>query len=586
MFSNQIVTEALELHHRQQVYHRRNCTYRNRGKLDRNRNSGVIIMEINNVYLKNKMKIGVIGISGKGKSTFLNHLIEKDVADQLGDLVGSKSKETKTSGQTKNPVRYHINRAIEGYSCKVSRKQEEKIIEVYVELSEVAVHAISSIKCTVTIEARPSAEFDKIMEENNLIELEFIDTQGLLDSLNEEVQVPSEIKDCALLLYLYDPSDQGSRGDYIAKYRNFLNSISDKPLIFLETNTQWLMLKLEVENDLENASERLAILDDNFSIPENIIRERYEELTGKSDYRSNETFILTSVLSASESSVNFYKVKLPNEFEDIYFDKCIRICSAHALRKVFSRLKSLKQSLEVEFERVRGQFQHSNAFKACYGLLSDVFVYSYQRIDYNSNAQVLRYARHDYTRFKKALKALQNGGLFNVSLKRIQKEINTEYGYHFPYETYENQDVLDCMQLLLDLYRAYLRKVKVVGNNLSKAFQVHLEKSVTSDYMCRDTGYDIPILDEETFLYCMKEIKKWIKDIPVQSVVYVDYDKFDVDYYGKDRVIYLTEKQVGSVPSLITKLDYACMLINNKMHSLAIESLMKNTANGILEEQI
>lgn len=526
-----------------------------------------------NIYLKNNMKIGVIGISGKGKSTLLNHLIDQDVAANLGGLVGDRNKETKMSGQTKNPVRYRINRNVNRHSCKLNSQETPE--DVYIELSQVANHAVSSNKCTVTIETRPSAEFEKIMEDYNLEELEFIDTQGLLDSLDEEVNVPTEIKECSLLLYLYDSFDQGSRGDYIAKYRNFLNSISDKPLIFLETNTQWPIYKSEAEANLKKSVEILTVLDENFSVAEDKIRARYEVLTGNSAYRSNETFILTSVLSASQSSVNFYKVKLPDELEEKYFDQYIRICSAHALDKAFSRLANIKESIEKEFKKASGNFQHPEGFSACYGLLSDVFVHNYKRIDVNTNSQVLRYARRDETRFKKALNAFQTGELFTANLDRVNMEIYTEYGFYYPYETYKNQDVVDFMQLLLDLYRAYLREVKVDGNNLSKAFQVYLENSVTSSLMCRDTGYDIPILDEETFLFCIDRLKKWIEDIPVQSIVYVDFEKFDTDYWNKAEVISKTRAHISGVESLITKLDYACMLINSKMYSLAIESLTR-----------
>ncbi|MNW50861.1 hypothetical protein D3C74_283250 [compost metagenome] len=425
------------------------------------------------------------------------------------------------------------------------------------------------------------------MEENNLTELEFVDTQGLLDSLDKEVHPPVEIMECALLLYLYDKNAEGSRGDYIEKYRNFLNSISDKPLIFLETDTQWqIMSKDQAEISITNSGEELLKLDDTFQISENIIRERYEHLTGKSEYRSNETFILNSVLSASDSSVNFYKVWIPDLLKEDYFNQCIRHCAAHALKKVFLRLKGIKQSLELEYERARVRFQHSPAFEACYGLLSDIFVNGFQRIDINTSALVLRYARHDTSRFKKTLRALQEGELFDVNLKRIRKEIHTQYGYHYIYETYENQNVLDCMQLFLDLYRAYLKRVRIDGNNkLTKAFQVYLEKSITSDLMCRNTGYDIPILDEESFVYCMSELQKWIKDIPVERVVYVDYDKFDIRYYNKNNIVTLTERAVGSVPSLITKLDYICMLINNKMNRLAVESLTKSATTNILVEE-
>ena len=49
------------------------------------------------------MRIGAIGISGKGKSTFLNHLIENDISNELEGLIGKKNKEREMSGQTKNP---------------------------------------------------------------------------------------------------------------------------------------------------------------------------------------------------------------------------------------------------------------------------------------------------------------------------------------------------------------------------------------------------------------------------------------------------------------------------------------------------
>lgn len=543
-------------------------------------------MESINTYIKNKMKIGVIGISGKGKSTFLNHLIDENIAEELSELIGPKFKEQKESGQTKNPVRYHINTHANVYRCRVSRSKDGKFVEKELALNEVAKEATSTDKCTVTIEARPSTEFSKVMADNGLTELEFIDTQGLLDSLDGEAIVPYEIKECALLLYLYDSSDLGNRKDHIAKYRSFLNSISDKPLVFLETNTQWQMLKAQVESSIEHADEQLRELDSEFSIPENAIRTRYEELTGKSEYRSNETFILSSVLGASDSSVNFYKVKLPVDLEEEYFDQCLRICSAHAMLRVFGRLKGIKQSLEIEFQKAKGGFQYSRGFDSCYGLLYDVFVYQYQRIDYNSSSHVLLYARRDHNRFKEALKAFQNGGLFDVNLEKITKEIHTEYGYHYVYETYKNQKIVDCMQLLLDLYRAYLRKVKVTGNNnLTKAFQVHLEKSITSDYMCRDTGYDIPILDEETFLYCMNELQKWSANIPINRIIYKEYDKFDVSYMEKDRIIRMTQNVVGSVPSLITKLVYSCMAIDSKMYNTAIETLTKNTTNNILANE-
>ncbi|MCY9545463.1 hypothetical protein [Lysinibacillus xylanilyticus] len=58
-------------------------------------------MEINQVYVKGDMRIGAIGISGKGKSTFLNHLIENDISNELGGLIGKKIKKEKCQGKQK-----------------------------------------------------------------------------------------------------------------------------------------------------------------------------------------------------------------------------------------------------------------------------------------------------------------------------------------------------------------------------------------------------------------------------------------------------------------------------------------------------
>ncbi|MMZ59068.1 hypothetical protein D1872_210820 [compost metagenome] len=485
------------------------------------------------------------------------------------------------SGQTKNPVRYNINRDSEIFSSKVSKLKEGKVENYEINLSDVAEHAKSLEKCTVTIEVGPSKEFEKVMDEFDLTELELIDTQGLLDSLEEEAGVPPEIKECAVLLYLYNARDQGSRGDYINKYRSFLNAISDKPLIFLETDTQWQVSKEDIESCLDDAKERLNDLDNGYYISADEIRERYSILTGNDEYNNNATFILTSILSELESSVNFHEVKLRIEEKEKFFDECVRICSAHTMQGVFKRLAGIKQSLQSEFDKAKGQFEYPTAFSTSYGLLNDIFIKQFQRIDYNSSAEVLRYARRDWMRFEKALLALQNGKLFNTDLTKTKYEIYTSYGYYSLYETYENQDVLDCMQLLLDLYKGYLARISVAGNKLSKAVQVFLSQSVSNDYMCRDTGYDIPILNEKTFLYCMEELKRWIGDIPVDRVVYKDYDKFDEDRFNKKSIIETCNKYVGDTEPLITKLVYLCMCINNKMYNMASDAILNRTREFI-----
>lgn len=527
------------------------------------------------------MKIGIIGISGKGKSTFLNHLIDEKVSTQLNGLIGPKNKELKMSGQTKNPVRYIINKNQDIPSFKVSKFENESIIETEIELSQVAQFAQSEEKCTVIISACPSSQFRLVMDSFNLTELEFIDTQGLLDSLDEEIAVPYEIKECSVLLYLYNSEDQGNRGDFIEKYRNFLNSISEKPLIFLETDTQWQISPRDLENLHDNSADKLKELDASYSISADEIRTRYSILTKNDTYNKNDTFILNSILSASESSVNYYQIKLPKEHEGA-FDLCVNICSSHAMSQVFNRLSNLKQSLEIEFEKAKGDFEHSTSFKACYGLLHDVFFYQYQRINYNSSAKVLRHARNDYSRFKKALSTLNNGELFKVDLSKSVHEIYTEYGYYCIYETYNNQELLDCMQILLDLYKAYLKNISISGNKLSKAVQVYLANSISNDFMCRDTGYDIPILKEEVFLKVIKELEKWVGDISVQSVVYKNYDKFDVDYYQKNVILQSTNEYVESPKSLISKLDYLSMTINNTMYNLASDAIL-NTTSDFLE---
>lgn len=529
---------------------------------------------IENVFLKNKMKIGIIGISGKGKSTLLNHLINKDIASLLGGLIGPTNKEKVLCGQTKNPVRYRVNRDLSECTAYVSQLIDDKCIDKKIPLTDTVKYAQSSDKCTITINISPSIEFEQVMINFNLFELEFIDTQGLLDTLDQEVSVPIEIKQCSVLLYLYDANDQGSRGDYIKKYKSFLKAISDKPLIFLETATQWQVKKKNINTLSADATLELEELDSDFSISDEVIRERYSLLTENDAYNNNDTFILSSVLSAEKSSVNYYKVKLPIGAEE-YYDECLRICSAHTLNEVFKRLVGLKDGILREFKKVNGIYDRKVGFKTCYGLLWDVFIMQWQRIDQNSQAHVLRYGRHDYMRFKKALKAFNEGKLFEADFTTKEYEIHTQYGYHFIYETYANQNVLDCMQLLLDLYNGYLGKLSIGGNKLSKAVQVYLIRSVSADRMCRDTGYEIPILDEDTFIGCMNQLKSWIAELPVDSVEYAKYEEFDINYDSKKSIISEVNKNIGSTSSLMTKLDYICMVINNKMNNKAIESIIR-----------
>lgn len=527
------------------------------------------------------MKIGVIGISGKGKSTFLNHLIDEEISIKLNDLIGPRNKEAKSSGQTKNPVRYLINKDLEVPLFKVSKLENDAVNEYPIELSQVAHFAQSLEKCTVILNVKPSTHFEKVMDNFNLTELEFIDTQGLLDSLNDEIPVPYEIKQCSVLLYLYHSSDILNRKDFTDKYRNFLNSISEKPMIFLETDTQWQISKSELNNLSEIAHEKLQELDLDFSVSADEIRDRYSILTNNDAYNNNDTFILNSILSASESSVNYYEIKIPNGYDDS-FDLCLNLCSSHAMNQVFSRLATLKISIELEFNKAKGDFEHSVCFKSCYGLLDDVFIYQYQRINYNTTAYVLRFARNNFNRFKNALAALHEGKLFNVDLSKNEYEIHTEYGFHFIYETYQNQDLLDCMQLLLDLYKSYLKNISISGNKLSKAVQVYLANSISNDFICRDTGYNIPILKEDVFVKVMQDLQEWIGDLPVENVVYVDYDKFDIDYYQKDNISMETGGYISNTRSLITKLDYSCMSINNRMYNLASKAILEST-NEFLE---
>lgn len=537
---------------------------------------------LKNIYLKNKMKIGVIGISGKGKSTLLNHLIDEEISVQLNDLIGPEDKELEMSGQTKNPVRYIISKNQEIPLFKVSKVENESIIETQIELIEVAQYAQLKEKCTVIINVKPSSQFETVMDSFNLTELEFIDTQGLLDSLDEEVTVPYEIKACSVLLYLYNLKDPAAaRGDFIEKYRNFLNSISEKPLIFLETHTPWQIKPEDLKNLEENSNDKLKELDALYSIPANKIRNRYSVLTKNDTYKNNDTFILNSILNASESSVNFYQIQLPTGYE-YAFDLCLNIGSSHVMNQVFNRLSNLKQSLEIEFEKAKGEFEHRTSFEVCYGLLNDIFICEYQRITYNSSAKVLRHARNKYQQFKFALEALNNGELFNIDFSKSTREIYTEYGYYCVYETYNNQKLLDCMQLLLDLYKAYLRNISISGNKLSKAVQVYLANSISNDFMCRDTGYDIPILKEYVFVKAINELEKWVGDIPVQNVVYKNYDNFDVDYYSKDATIKEVKKYVADPKSLISKMDYLSMIINNTMYNLASDAIL-NTTSDFLE---
>lgn len=538
-------------------------------------------MKIKSKILRNGMKIGVIGISGKGKSTLLNHLVDQKTANDLKDLIGPKQKENENSGKTKNPVRYYISRDQKECVCRVSRLdiESKEVIEEEINIATATQFAQSTQKCTITINAFPSTEFYEIMEQYNLNELEFVDTQGLLDSIDQDSEtiVPLEIKECAVLLYLYDESDQGVRGDYIKRYRNFLNGISDKPLIFLETGVQW---QVEEQSDIEHAHEQLNKKDKNYSKSAQEIRNRYSILTGNDQYKNKETFLLTSILSEAQSSVNYYEVKLPKKMED-NFALCVRICAAHVMKEIFDRLTNIIDNIQNEFNKAKGKYDHSVGFKGCYGLLSDIFVYKYQRINYETYAKILRYGRHNIHRFECALNSFQKGKLFSVSLDKIQKEIHTEYGYHCIYETYQNQDILDCMQLLLDLYKYYLSNIKVSGDKLSKAIQVYLTESVSSDYMCRDTGYSIPILEEKIFIHCLEKLQNWIGDLPVETVVYKNYKNMDVPYTNKESILIRSGNIVGSTTSLISKLDYFCMCLNDEMYDLASEALA-NCAKDIM----
>lgn len=529
---------------------------------------------VENVFLRNKMKIGIIGISGKGKSTLLNHLIKKETATRLNGLIGPAFKEKEVSGQTKNPVRYRINKEVVDCSVIVSKVIDDKCVDTVISISEGVKYAKSAEKCTITITTNPSEEFETIMENYDLTELEFIDTQGLLDTLDQDVTVPLEIKQCSVLLYLYDADDQGSRGDYIKKYQNFLKAISDKPLIFLETATQWQVNKKILNTLSQDALPELESLDADFSITEEVVRERYSVLTGNNIYVNNDTFILSSVLSAEKSSVNYYKIKMPKGFED-YYDECLRICAAHTINEVFKRLINLKDGISREFKRVNGIYDHKLGFKICYDLLWDVFIKQWQRIDYNSQARVLRYGRNNYMRFKETLRAFHKGKLFDIDFTTTELEIHTTYGYHCIYETYINQNILDCMQLLLDLYKSYLKNLSIGGNKLSKAVQVYLIRSVSDNRMCRDTGYEIPILDKETFCTCMEQLKNWISDIPVDLVIYSEFENLDIKYKKKNEIKQAVNNYLGSLSSIISKLDYTCMIINSKMNNKALESILK-----------
>lgn len=522
------------------------------------------------------MKIGVIGISGKGKSTLLNHLINTEIASSLSELIGPINKEKEISGQTKNPVRYKIIRNLPECTAIVSQLIDKSCIDTPISFPEVIQYAKSDKKCTVTLTVTPSHEFESIMSSFNLNELEFIDTQGLLDSLEQETAVPLEIKECAVLLYLYDSADQGSRGDYIKKYRSFLNSISDKPLIFLETATQWQIMEKDIDNLHEWTESALCELDKAYSIPPEAIRERYSILTNNDAYTNSDTFILSSVLSASKSSVNYYRIKLSTSCEN-YLDDCLRLCAAHTLNQVFDRLSGIKKALVTEFDKVNGDFDRKISYKACYDLLWDVFIKQWQRVDSYTGAKVLRFGRHDFTRFKSALKSFNDGSLFTADFTTTQYEIHTQYGYHCIYETYENQDLLDCMQLFVDLYNAYLQRLSVKGNRLSKAIQVYLLRSITVDLMCRDTGYDIPILNQEIFEFCINRLEKWVGTIPVTSVVYSKYEDFDIAYPNKETILLRTNKYVSNTKSLISKLDYMCMTINNKIQNKATQTILNNT---------
>lgn len=540
-------------------------------------------MEINQVYVKDDMRIGVIGISGKGKSTFLNHLIENDISNELEGLIGKENKEREMSGQTKNPIRYFIGNEYLTPVFKVSKLINNEVKETTIELDEVVTYSQSDEKCSISMYVKPSKQFKAAMDSFNLKRIELIDTQGILDSLDKEISAPLEILSCSVLLYLYDSTDQGSRGDYIEKYRTFLNSVLDKPIIFLETNTQWQVSKSELSNIMDIYQDKLEELDTDFSIHEEEIKDRYTILTKNDEFNNNEKYLLNCILSASQSSVNFYRIKVPRGYNE-EFKTCLNLCSAHVMNKVFNRLETLKSKIVSEFAKAKGEFKKDVSFELCYGLLSDVFQKKYRRIDYNSNAYVLRYARHDASRFIDSLKALNNGDLFNISFSKSQHEIHTQFGFHLIYETYVDQKTLDCMQILLDLYMAYLRNItNENGDKLSKAVRMYIAMTISSEFSFRDTAYHIQILNEDIFKEALEALKKWIGDIPVEKVIYQEYKNFDDivndgSIYYED-ILYWTLKEIEFPNSLITKLDYLCMIISNKMSEVATETFTKSTGN-------
>ena len=544
-----------------------------------------MVDKFENMYLKDGMKIGVIGISGKGKSTLLNHLISEEASEGLKGLIGARNKETEISGQTKNPVRYFIKSKMPKSEDRCIKRfvKDEKVQCEEIKFDQVVEYATSTEKCTLEIHTKPSENFKSVMNKYKLTKLEFTDTQGLLDTLDEEVAVPPEIKECDLLLYLYDENDQGVRGDYIEKYRNFLNDISDKPLIFLETSNHWQLRRKHFQESFDQAEETLEELDTEYSISPEKIQERYSILTGNDEYKNTDTFILTSILNASSSSVNFYAVKLPSDKED-YFEACLRKCAAHTLDGAFYKLSKFHVSLEEEFRRAKSDFDYTVAFSTCYDLLYDVFVKRWQRVC-GGNAKVLRHARHDYDQFINALVALNKGELFNADYKTYEKELFSPYGYYRLYETFYNQYILDCMQLLLDMYISYLQRIKTAANygKLSKALRVHLEKSVSSDYLCRDTIYDIPALNKQDFKDSLSNLEKQIGSHSVENVVYSKFDEFDIVHGIYEDRVYDACCQHGVSPkSLITKLVYLCGCINVNISENATTNIY-DKANEILK---
>ena len=542
-------------------------------------------LDIKNNYLKNKMKVGVIGLSAIGKSTLLNSLIDKHIANIINGLIGPVYKENQKSGQTKNPVRYYISRDVKEPIAIVGFPNgESKTIELF----EIAKYAKdNNNKCTVTLKVNPSIEFERVMEMYGLREIEFIDTQGLLDTLDEEILVPVEIEQCDTLLYLYNSDSMGSRGDYIDKYKSFLNKISDKPILFLETNVQ-AQIRGKHTKDLDvYVKQELEELDIEYTkLPDEIMK-RYKILTGNDAYNNRDTFILNSVLSASESSVNYYKLKLTDSAnKDDNFAKCLRIISAHTLQGVFKKLNGLKESISKEFEKVNGEFKRDISFNIHYGLLWDVFVRKWKCINYLANPRVISAARNDSDMFKDSLKEFNEGALFNVKLNRKVCEIHTEYGYHCEYETYENQEILNFMQLILDSYKGYLRNiVNVDGENLSKAIQMHLLNSISEQRICRDTNHTVTIIREDIFKECLTNLRKAIGDINIKDAVYIHYDKFDIEYEGKKSIEYNTSNYLNTnnIKSLITKLDYICAIINNKINDKASKSI-SDMANNFIEQ--